>query len=63
MSIEHLPSAILTATLLWRLARLAGRRVRALMRTTLLAGGVLILIAGPGHLLTVGRILHALSTH
>ena len=37
MSLEHIPSAILTATLLLRLARLVRHRyLRALIRTSLL---------------------------
>ena len=65
MSLEHLPSAILTATLLLRLARLVRcRYLRALIRTGLLtaavAAGALILLAASGHAITVGPILGAL---
>ncbi|WP_204806017.1 hypothetical protein [Mycobacterium riyadhense] len=63
MSIEHLPSVILTATLLLRLAPLVGRRLRALIRAALLAVAALMLIAGPGHLLTVAPLLHSVSLH
>lgn len=62
MSIEHLPSALLTVTVLLRLARLVGRRVRVLIRTTLIAAVLLLLVAEPGHLFTLGTLLHALTT-
>ncbi|HUO39193.1 MAG TPA: hypothetical protein VMU34_15760 [Mycobacterium sp.] len=69
MSLEHIPPAILTATLLLRLARLARRRyLRALIRTSLLtaalAAGALLLLVTSGHVLTVGSILgaHPLSS-
>ena len=64
MSLEHLPSAIVTATLLLRLARLVGRRyLRALIRISLLAAGALMMVAGRGHVITVGPILQAVSFH
>ncbi len=70
MSLEHIPSAILTATLLLRLARLVRRRsLRALIRTSLRtaapAAGALLLLARSGHVITVGPILgaHPLSLH
>ncbi len=52
MSLEHLPSAIVTATLQLRLARLVRRRhlrplIRTNLRTAALAAGALILAAGP----------------
>ncbi|WP_186244538.1 hypothetical protein [Mycobacterium simulans] len=41
------------------------RYLRALIRTSLLtaalAAGALVLVAGPGHVITVGPILQALS--
>ena len=53
MSLEHLPSAILTATLLLRLARLVRYRyLRALIRTGLLTAAVAagaLLLAASGH--------------
>ena len=68
MSLEHLPSAIVTATLLLRLARLVRRRyLRPLIRTNLLtaalAAGALILAAGPGDVITVGPSCRPLSLH
>ncbi|WP_101953264.1 hypothetical protein [Mycobacterium intracellulare] len=64
MSVEHIPTAIVTATLLLRLVRLVRRELRALIRTALLAialtGGALMLAGGPGHLISVGPLLHAL---
>lgn len=63
MSIEHLPSALLTATVVLRLARLMGRCVRALISTTALAAGLLLIVAAPHHLLTLEPLLHTLSTH
>lgn len=53
MHIEHLPTASFTAALLLRLARTVGRRVRALIRTALLAGGALVLASGTGQLATL----------
>lgn len=61
MSLEHLPSAIATAPLLLWLARLMGRRVRALIRTTVLTAGLLLLVAVPHHLPALGPLLHTLS--
>ena len=54
MSLEHIPSAILSATLLLRLARLVRRRhLRALIRTSLLtalaAGALLLAAVRPRH--------------
>jgi hypothetical protein len=64
MSLEHLPSAILTATLLLRLARLVRYRyLRALTRTGLLTAAVAagaLLLAASGHAINVGPILGAL---
>jgi len=64
MSLEHLPSAILTATLLLRLARIVRYRyLRALIRTGLLTAAVAagaLLLAASGHAVNVGRILGAL---
>jgi len=64
MSLEHLPSAILTATLLLRLARLVRYRyLRALIRTGLLTAAVAagaLLLAASGHAINVGPILGAL---
>ena len=58
MNIEHLPSAILTATLLLRLARLVRYRyLRALIRTGLLTAAVAagaLLLAASGHAINVG---------
>ncbi|WP_156671153.1 MULTISPECIES: hypothetical protein [unclassified Mycobacterium] len=63
MSIEHLPSALLAVTVVLRLARLMGRRVRALIRTTALGAGLLLLVAAPHDLPALGPLLHTLSTH
>ncbi len=64
MSLEHLPSAILTATLLLRLARLVRYRdLRTLIRTGLLTAAVAagaLPLAASGHALNVGPILAAL---
>jgi hypothetical protein len=65
MSIEHLPCAILTATLLLRLARHVRRRwLRALIRTTVLTAALTaaapMLVAGSSQVITVGSILQAL---
>ena len=64
MSLELLPSAILTATLLLRLARIVRYRyLRALIRTGLLTAAVAagaLLLAGAGHAINVGPILGAL---
>ncbi len=63
MSLEHLPTAILTATLLLRLARIVRRRaLRALIRTTLLTAvlGAGALLAGSGHSAAIGSFLTAL---
>ena len=63
MSLEHLPSAILTATLLLRLARIVRYRyLRALIRTGLLtaAAAGALLLAASGHAINVGPILGAL---
>ena len=64
MSLEHLPSAILTATLLLRLARIVRYRyLRALIRTGLLTAAVAagaLLLAASGHAINVGPILGAL---
>lgn len=59
MSLEHLPSAIVTATPLLRLARLVRRRylrplIRTNLRTAALAAGALILAAGPGDVIAAG---------
>jgi hypothetical protein len=66
MSLEHIPTAIVSVTLLLRLLRLMRRELRALIRTALLlvalAGGALMLAAGPGHAITVGPLLQALVT-
>ena len=64
MSLEHLPSAILTATLVLRLARFVRYRdLRTLIRTCLLTAAVAagaLLLAASGHALIVGPILGAL---
>ncbi|BBZ38789.1 MULTISPECIES: hypothetical protein [Mycobacterium] len=65
MSLTHLPSAILTATLLLRLARLVRYRyyLRALIRTGLLSAAVAagaLLLAASGHAINAGPILGAL---
>ena len=63
MSLEHLPSAILTATLLLRLARIVRYRyLRALIRTGLLtaAAAGALLLAASGHAINVGPIRGAL---
>ena len=64
MSLEHLPSAILTATLLLRLARIVRYRyLRALIRTGLLTAAVAagaLLLAASGHAINVGPIRGAL---
>ena len=64
MSLEHLPSAILTATLVLRLARFVRYRdLRTLIRTRLLTAAVAagaLLLAASGHALNVGPILGAL---
>ena len=63
MSIEHLPSAIVTATLLLRLARIVRYRyLPALIRTGLLtaAAAGALLLAASGHAINVGPILGAL---
>ena len=62
MSLEHLPSAILTATLLLRLARIVRYRyLHALIRTGLLtAAAGALLLAASGHAINVGPILGAL---
>lgn len=64
MSLEHLPSAILTATLALRLARLMRYRyLRALIRTGLLAAAVAagpLPLDGASHAINGGPILGAL---
>jgi hypothetical protein len=64
MSLEQLPSAILTATLLLRLARIVRYGyLRALIRTGLLTAAVVagaLLLAASGHAINVGAILGAL---
>lgn len=64
MSLEHIPSAILAATVLLRTARLVRRRyLRVLTRTSLLTAGALL--AASGHGITIGPVLgvHPLSLH
>ena len=67
MSLEYLPSATLTATLLLRLARIVRYRyLRALIRTGLLTAAVAagaLLLAASGHAIHVGPILQAVSLH
>ncbi|KPN46447.1 hypothetical protein AN931_25735 [Mycobacterium intracellulare subsp. chimaera] len=62
MSLEHIPTAILTATLVLRVARIARRRaLRALIRTTLLTAALAgALLAGSGHTGAIGSLLTAL---
>ncbi len=64
MSLKHLPSAILTATVLLRLARLVRYRyLRALIRTGLLTAAVAagaLLLAASGHAINAGPIRGAL---
>lgn len=57
MSLGHLPPAILTATLLLRLARLVRYRyLRALIRTGLLTAAGARLLAASGHAINAGPI-------
>ncbi|UGT97764.1 hypothetical protein LTQ55_03770 [Mycobacterium intracellulare] len=61
MSLTHLPSAILTATVLLRLARLVRYRyLRALIRTGLLTAAGALLLAASGHAINAGPIRGAL---
>ena len=61
MSLEHIPSAILTVTVLLRTARLVRRRhLRVLTRTSLLTAGALL--AASGHGITIGPVPSFAST-